>query len=130
MQRPEPDEVRPVPPEKLEYNKLSDSVEILLKAGMTKASLVERFFREWHDPTYGPEIAAAFRAEYEKLKAQRKPPDEIYMALLEFAGGTCRGSAEEEAGVLAVLAYLFETCGIFEEPPRREPCDCSFETSQ
>lgn len=121
IERQEPplgQEVRPVPPDKLEYNRLSASVDGLLRAGMKKASLVGQFFRDWIDPTYGQEIVAAFSAEYQRLRQRRVPPDEIFMSLLEFAGGAGRGSADHEAGVLAVLAHLFETCDIFEEPPK------------
>lgn len=44
-------------------------------------------------------------------------PDAIFGKLQEFAGGSQRGDSGHEAAVLAVLAYLFEQCDIFERPP-------------
>ncbi len=38
---------------KIEANALSESVATLLKAGMVKAPLVESFFTQWHDETFG-----------------------------------------------------------------------------
>jgi hypothetical protein len=109
-------DLRPVPKAKLSANKLSHNVEILLKAGMRKASLVEQFFRQWPDPAFGDEVAEAFRRKYSELKKLNVPSDIIFMKLQEFAGGGRRGTPEHEAAVLAVLAHLFEKCDIFERP--------------
>ena len=116
-QQPPPDQqVRPVPPDKLAANALSDSVEILLNAGMTRSNLVGQFFNQWHDPRLGNEVAQAFNKEYQKLRDINTPPDLIFQGLMRFAGGAERGAPKHEAAVLAVLAYLFEKCEIFEEP--------------
>jgi len=117
---PSPDQyIRPVPPNKLSANALSHHTATLLNAGMIRADLVGKFFNQWHDPTLGNEIAEAFKREYERLRSQNLLPDRIFQQLWRFAGGVERGAPDHEAAVLAVLAYLFEKCEIFEESPVR-----------
>lgn len=101
---------------KLKANRLSDNVQMLLTAGMSKAPLVKQFFDEWHQPTYGERMAKAFRARYEKLREGNPPlhPNEIFDALRLWTGGTNQHSATRLASILAVLAYFFERCDIFE----------------
>lgn len=111
--------IRPVPAGKLAANCLSQSVETLLKAGMTKADLVKRFFDRWHDANLGDRVAERFRRKYVELRRKKLLPENIFQELLAFAGGADRGSPSHEAAVLAVLAHLFEECEIFEEPPKR-----------
>lgn len=118
QQAPDTDaQVNPVPPDKLAYNALSPNVETLLKAGMTKASLVEKYFSRTVHKELGTKVAAAFRAEYQKLRKQPLDGPEIFNALWSFAIGPYRGTTSSEVASLAVLAYLFEACDIFETPP-------------
>jgi hypothetical protein len=111
---------RPVPTGKIEANGLSPNVAVLLKAGMEKAELVERFFNKWHDPLYGDRLAGAFRAKYIELRdlLPKIGPDEIFYELHTWAGGTWASSAGLQVAVLAVLAFFFEQCEIFEAPRR------------
>jgi hypothetical protein len=102
------------PAEKIRLNRLSKYAESLLHAGMMKSKDVGDFLNKYHDPTLGDRLAAAFKAEYELLKAKGLEPDRIYSELWQFAGGRIRGTNEEESAVLAVLSYLFEKCDIFE----------------
>lgn len=115
--RPAPplQEVKDVPMGKIEANALSESVTILLKTGMTKAPLVEEFFEKWHEETFGERVAESFRAKYQALRTQFQP-DEIFVKLESWAGGADRGQPVHQLAVLAVLAYYFGTCDIFEEP--------------
>ena len=115
---PEQD-IRPVPPDKLSANALSHHTATLLSIGMMRAELVGKFFNDWHDPTLGNEIAEAFRQEYRCLRDQNLLPDRIFHQLWIFTGGAQREMPDHETAVLAVLAYLFEKCDIFEEPPLR-----------
>lgn len=110
-------DIRPIPPDKLKHNHLSASVQILLISGMQKANLVGNFINDCFDPTYGDEIAAAFNKEYNKYRRLEMDPDIIFSQLQAFTGGLERGSPTYEAAVLAVLAYLFEHCDIFERSP-------------
>jgi hypothetical protein len=44
-------DIRPVPPDKLNFNRLPTSVQTLLTAGMQKADLVGQFFNDHSSPT-------------------------------------------------------------------------------
>jgi hypothetical protein len=112
--------IKDVPMGKIEANALSESVATLLKAGMAKSPLVEDFFGQWHDETLGERVAESFRAKYQSLRGQMRP-DNIFSELESWAGGTQRGSPKHQLAVLAVLAYYFDSCDIFEEPRNIEP---------
>jgi len=110
-------DIRPVPPGKLKFNRLSEGVQTLLTSGMQKADLVGNFLNAYPNPLYGDEIASTFNKEYKKYRGLDMDPDIIFLKLQEFAGGYVRGTPTYEAAVLAVLAYLFEQCDIFERSP-------------
>lgn len=111
---PDNPDLRPVSPEKINENDLSEDVRILLRTGRTH--VVEQMLTQWPEPTYGDEIAEAFRLEYGRLKAAGHTPDEIFDDLYVFAGGRQHQDAKHLTAVLSVLAYLFEQCDIFERP--------------
>lgn len=111
------DEPKPVSPQKLAYNSLPESVEILLKAGMTKAKLVEDYVARTTNKELGMKIASAFRQEYARLREQPSSAVEIFDGLRQFALGPYGGDSNAQVSSLAVLAYLFEECDIFDDPP-------------
>jgi hypothetical protein len=108
-------EVKDVPMGKIEANALSENVSILLRAGMAKAPLVEAFFEQWYDETLGERVAESFRVKYQALRG-KFCPDGIFAELESWAGGADRGLPKHQLAVLAVLAYYFDSCDIFEEP--------------
>lgn len=110
------DPIAPVSPDKLAANSLSEGVVEYLSMGRRRELLVQDYFDHHPNPTFGEEVAAAFRIEYARLRSDGHSPDEIFAALQAFAGGSTRREAEHEAAVLAVLSYLFERCDIFEAP--------------
>jgi hypothetical protein len=114
---PTSQEVKDVPMGKIEANALSDSIATLLKAGMSKAPLVESFFRQWHDEMFGERISDAFKAKYSELRNVFRPND-IFAEICAWAGGDGRRSPEQELAVLTIIAYYFERCDIFEEPQK------------
>ena len=63
----EPD-LRPVPSDKLQRNLLSDHVSALLRAGMTRAPLVRKYFAL--RPTVQDQLAATFRGKYVELRVE------------------------------------------------------------
>ena len=114
------EEVGQVPPGKLEANALSSSVKDLLILGSRKSRLVKQFFSEWNDPLLGDRVAASFRVKYGLLKAEGKVGDEIFLELWRYAGVSKHASMSQESAVLALLAFLFEECEIFEPAPMEE----------
>ena len=109
----EPD-LRPVPADKLQRNLLSDAVGELLRAGMSRADLVHKYFKL--KPTLQDELAEAFRSKYQDLRRTAASPDDIFAALQRFAGGDLVPSPGVQNAVLASLAFFFEKCDIFERP--------------
>jgi hypothetical protein len=109
----EPD-LTPIGPGKLDANGLSSHVKLLIGAGFQGATGVESYFRDHFSPTKGDEVAARFTAEYVRLRDLGTPPDDIYAGLRVHAGGPTVLAPRLEAAVLALLAYLFERCDIYE----------------
>ncbi|TMC21247.1 MAG: hypothetical protein E6J34_10060 [Chloroflexi bacterium] len=107
-------DIRPVPPDKLKFNRLSEDTQTLLTWGMQKADLVGNFFNNHPDPQYGDEIASAFNEQYRQCKELDMEADTIFFELQKFAAGQDLKPPRYQAAVLAVLAYLFEQCEIFE----------------
>ncbi|MEN3257548.1 ABC-three component system protein [Sodalis endosymbiont of Spalangia cameroni] len=116
-QSPTTSEVRDVSRGKIEANLLSQAVADFLKIGMQKSALVAQFFNNWKNPTYGEQIAQAFKREYIGLRDGVPPlhPDEIFGRLEAWAGGMANTTPTHKAAVLAVMAYLFDRCEIFED---------------
>jgi hypothetical protein len=102
---------------KIEANLLSQAVADFLKIGMQKSPLVAQFFNSWKNPTYGEQIAQTFRREYIALRDSIPllHPDEIFGRLEAWAGGSANTTPTHKAAVLAVMAYLFDKCEIFED---------------
>ena len=104
---------------KLEHNALSKAAADMLRLGRQREKLVQDFFDEWPNPSFGEEIAEAFRSHYESLKAVSLSPDQIFGELQSFTGGM-EGNPTHQAAVLAVLSYFFERCDIFEDAVQGE----------
>jgi len=118
LQRQEPNVGDPplTPPtsEKLQKNALSEESGLLLRMGRRKSGLVDIFFRKSPRPDLGERIAEAFRKRYAELKAYDLPADMIFKHLQDYAG--MNGEPKRQGAALAVLAYFFDNCDIFEDP--------------
>ncbi len=114
-------DVREVSRGKIEANLLSPAVADFLKVGMQKYRLVESFFRCWRDPNYEAQLATAFKQKYVVLGKQVPAlhPDRVFAELEKWAGGTATKTPTEKAAVLAILAYFFDKCVIFEDAGAR-----------
>lgn len=114
---PAASEVKDVSRGKIEANLLSQAVADFLKIGMQKSPLVAQFFNSWKNPTYGEQIAESFKNKYLGLRdgVPKLHPDEIFGRLEAWAGGTTNTTPAHKAAVLAVIAYLFDKCEIFED---------------
>jgi hypothetical protein len=111
------EDVRRVPPDKMEFNRLGNSTREMLTWGWRHSARVRQFFDRHPDPQVSTRIVAAFQKRYNDLRLTDIGNDSIYAELQDFAGiGPPRPTKLQVAG-LAVLAYLFEECHIFERPP-------------
>lgn len=112
----EPD-LRPPPADKIVRNMLSAHVATLLKAGMARADLVRKYFRL--QPSKQDEIAQSFNLRYHTLRNRCVAPDDVFVELQRHAGGNARVTTDRQTAVLAVLAFFFEECDIFEREEER-----------
>jgi hypothetical protein len=110
-------DVKPVPHTKLQHNQLSEATAALIKAGMTRVVIVKKYLGGLLDQTRHDRVAAAFRQRYEQLKAEGLPPDDIFVGLQKFVSGNTVATTAHQAATLAILAFFFEECEIFERPP-------------
>ena len=112
------DRVRPVPPDKLEKNYLSEDAADLLRAGMRRADEVAEYFdTQIMRPMFRDDLAERFKLKYEQLKYAALDPDTILSELINWLTGTNR-VPRPQAAALAIVAYFFEQCDIFENPSR------------
>ena len=114
---PATSEVKDVSRGKIEANLLSAEAADFLKIGMQKSPDVAKFFSTWKNPIYGEQIALALNNKYLALRdvVPTLHPDEIFGQLEAWAGGTTNTTPSHKAAVLAVMAYLFDKCEIFED---------------
>ena len=108
---PVPD-LRPPPGDKIDRNMLSENVAILLRAGMSRVDLVRKYFRL--QPGGKDQVAESFRQQYNKVRNAGLTPDEIFADLQRFTAGDGVPLPSRQSAALAVLAFFFEECDIFE----------------
>ena len=102
------------PKEKITKNELSASTEGLMTMGLTRVKQVGQFIEKSPDIQFGERLTSGFVNEYKNLKNGGLKGDELFTALLEFAGGNDSDFKKRAAG-LTVLVYLFEKCEVFEK---------------
>jgi len=112
MPAPENPDLRPPPADKISRNMLSQHVETLLKAGMTRAELVRKYFSV--QPASQDDIGPSCGGHYEALRGGGMSPYDIFSELQQYAGGEAVPSPAKQGAVLAVLAFFFEECDIYE----------------
>ncbi len=108
--------VAPVPVDKIDANDLVPAQVEFLTFGSVRAPLVEQYLTNaFVLPTHADEIATAVSARYRDLRDAGKSASQVFDELLSWVSG---GSGESAvlANALAVLAYFFDRCHIFESP--------------
>jgi hypothetical protein len=103
------------PAEKMAKNRLSDAVHWNLTLGLAKANEVAAYVEHVaaRDSKFPERLAARFVAEYQRLRGEELAGDALFESLVQFSAGGSRDFPRVAAGV-AVLAYLFEKCEVFE----------------
>lgn len=104
------------PNEKLARNGLSGMTHHFLVMGFSQARQVREFVAMMaaRDPDWPERLKAGFVREYRSLKARGVDGDSLYQGLCLFARADHSEMSYWAAG-LAVVAYLFETCEVFEK---------------
>lgn len=109
--------IRPVPPEKLAFNKLPSHWRSLIAGGWQNAHLVSAYLDRHDNPLVGETIAQVFRTRYKYLKSQGLSAGAIMTGLFDMVAGVGSVAPSRAVAAQALLAYLFENCDIFENQP-------------
>jgi hypothetical protein len=112
--QPEAVDLRPVPVDKLTYNKLPNHWKSLISGGWINAPIVASYFERHPDPLTGDKVAALFKEKYGYFKSQNLVPGDIMAALFELVTGIGNVLPQQQVAAQALLAFLFENCDIFE----------------
>jgi len=104
-----------VSPRKLDYNQLSEHPRRLITAGIAQTSMVEGFFNHHPDPNLRDRAALRMKESWLRLQSTVSP-DAAFNELFDQITAHAQGSRGLTAS-LALLAYLFEECDIFDNPP-------------
>jgi hypothetical protein len=116
------DTTRPVPARKLEINNIPDCHAAAIRNGLLGRDVVESCVLEDADVSLATRLFAAFSDKYNELRVQGFDPGEIVDKLMDFALAGRPGTTAEWTASMAVIAYLFEKCSIFEDDvPGVEP---------
>ncbi len=104
------------PQQKMDRNQLTKGVAFELTLGLAKAREVQQFVDHVTsmDQTFPQRLVAGFVAEYGRLREEGLEGDSLFEAMRDFAAQRSRDFKIQAAG-LAVLAYLFEKCEVFEK---------------
>jgi len=104
------------PKEKMARNNLTNHVTMLLTMGLSKSREVHEYLQHMAmlDSQFPERLKAGFVHEYERLRAEGTDGDALFESLRHFSSGGCTEFKRQAAG-LAVLAYLFECCEVFEK---------------
>ena len=110
-------DLRPVPPDKLDYNNLPNHWKFLITGGWQNSHIVASYFDRHSDPLAGDKVAKLFRDRYDYLKSQQLQPGDIMASLYDLVMGTGNVLPQQQVASQALIAFLFENCDIFERKP-------------
>lgn len=104
------------PREKISRNGLGDSSTLLITMGLAKAKEVGKFVENVAklSPSFPNALKTGFLNKYVLLMDSGLQGDGLFQGMCDFSAGGSRDWPRKAAG-LAVVAYLFEKCEIFEQ---------------
>jgi hypothetical protein len=114
---PSTSEVKPVPFDKLAFNKLPQHWMQLLSSASANGPYVRQYFEQHPNVETGTLVARQFSDRYKALKQEGLDAGAILDALYEQITGMGAVTAVRQVAAQAILAYLFDACDIFEDHP-------------
>ncbi|MEU4121097.1 ABC-three component system protein [Streptomyces virginiae] len=102
---------------KLSFSGLDEDTQEALILGMKHSPLVRQYFDGRLFPLEEANSAQGFRDEYAEVKQEVGNPDLIIERLKWYVVGNRLGNERQLRAMWVVLAYFFERCHIFENPP-------------
>lgn len=106
--------------DKLEFNDLGTAYRREIREGWNGLRTMDGYLasRAATDPEFGERLAQRFRKRYQRLRSRPSlTSDEIYESLRLDAGWKASPDVKREMAVRIILAYFFDSCDIFENPP-------------
>jgi len=100
--------------EKIKKNMLSEQVDKYIKIGLMQRKQVMDYLNKNADPQFSERLKGGFTNKYKEYKGLGQDGNEIFYNLLDFSSNYSDDFEIKAAG-LAVLAYFFELCDIFEK---------------
>ncbi len=98
---------------KIEVNSLGPEIAALLRQGDLLASHVDSYFQSSGRVEIGERLSEVMKLNYRAMKAAGNDPTQCFFGIVSICGGLDRPKNQTIA-VLAVVAYYFHKCDIFE----------------
>ncbi|WP_199433874.1 ABC-three component system protein [Qaidamihabitans albus] len=112
-----PDDILAVSGRKLDFNEFSDDVKDDLRRMMVRSNEIEAYYAGRVDITERDEVARGFHEEFVRLRGEFDDPDDVLWQLELYVLGNASAPLNRRRAVMAILAYFFETCDIFDNVP-------------
>lgn len=103
--------------EKLDYNAFEADTREDLQRAMVRSADIDRYYAGRIDITERDEVAARFGVEYGRIRDECSDPEEVLWLLEQYILGNASTPWNLRRGAVALIAYFFQTCDIFENPP-------------
>lgn len=110
---------KPVPVDKMDFNKIPMVWRQMLEAAARNAAYVDDYLEKTADPERGTKLALVFKHRYQTLRDQSLDPDAILASLYRDITGIGVVPIDRALAAQALIAFLFESCDIFEDEPAK-----------
>ncbi|SEE70655.1 ABC-three component system protein [Ruania alba] len=103
--------------DKLQFSALTPDSQAELRNAMRHSPMIDDYYARRIDVNERDEVAARFNLEYRDAASSDVEPEDTLLRLREFLAGSRVQSGPLYRAQTAVLAYFFQRCDIFENPP-------------
>jgi hypothetical protein len=102
---------------KLDFNELDDDSRRQMRQSMAYTHLVDDYYTKSIDETEAEEVSVGFSSYYQVVRAEWPEPEDVLWQMEMYVLGNQSPAPNIERCAWIILAYFFERCFIFEEPP-------------
>ena len=102
---------------KLDYNGFTDEGREELRRGIIQAPRIDEYYSQRQDVVERDEVAHAFSQEYARICNDYSDPEDIVHHLEQYVLGNASAPGAKRRAATVVLAYFFQSCDIFDNPP-------------
>lgn len=102
---------------KLAFSELTDETRGEVRDAMRHSRQIDEYYARLIDVNERDDVANRFNSEYLSAVEEGLDPEAILLQLRIFLAGAVKQTAPAYRAQTAVLAYFFQRCDIFENPP-------------